>query len=80
MDRQDIEAKLKKIIVEQLDVDEAAVKPEATLIDDLGADSLGLIEIVLATEDAFEIDIPDEDTEKIETVQDALDYLAKRVG
>ncbi|HEX4476340.1 MAG TPA: acyl carrier protein, partial [Polyangiaceae bacterium] len=61
----DITAEVKKIIKEQLDVDEADIKPESTFIDDLGADSLGLVELVLAFEEAFEIDIPDEDTEQI---------------
>ncbi|MCB9584243.1 MAG: acyl carrier protein [Polyangiaceae bacterium] len=70
-----IEAKVKQIIKEQLDVDEADIKAESTFIDDLGADSLGLVELVLAFEEAFEIDIPDEDTEKIRTVQDAVDYI-----
>jgi acyl carrier protein len=73
----DITAEVKRIITEQLDVDEADIKPESTFIDDLGADSLGLVELVLAFEEAFEIDIPDEDTEKIRTVQDAVDYIQK---
>ncbi len=71
----DVTAEVKRIIKEQLDVDEKDIKPEATFIDDLGADSLGLVELVLAFEEAFEIDIPDEDTEKIRTVQDAIDYI-----
>lgn len=71
----DIPVKVKQIIKEQLDVDEKDIKPEATFVDDLGADSLGLVELVLAFEEAFEIDIPDEDTEKIRTVQDAIDYI-----
>jgi acyl carrier protein len=74
---QKIEAEVKRIIKEQLDVDEKDIKPESTFIDDLGADSLGLVELVLAFEEAFEIDIPDEDTEKIRTVQDAVDYIQK---
>jgi acyl carrier protein len=65
------------IIKEQLDVDEKDIKSEASFVDDLGADSLGLVELVLAFEEAFEIDIPDEDTEKIRTVQDAIDYVEK---
>ena len=73
----DITAEVKRIITEQLDVDEADIKNESTFIDDLGADSLGLVELVLAFEEAFEIDIPDEDTEKIRTVQDAIDYIGK---
>ena len=76
----DITAEVKKIIKEQLDVDEADIKPESTFIDDLGADSLGLVELVLAFEEAFEIDIPDEDTEQIRTVQDAVDYIEKHIG
>jgi acyl carrier protein len=74
---QDIPSQVKKIIKDQLDVDEKDIKPESTFIDDLGADSLGLVELVLAFEEAFEIDIPDEDTEKIRTVQDAIDYIEK---
>ncbi|HEY3496576.1 MAG TPA: acyl carrier protein [Polyangiaceae bacterium] len=75
-----ITAEVKKIIKEQLDVDEKDIKPESTFIDDLGADSLGLVELVLAFEEAFEIDIPDEDTEKIRTVQDAVDYIEKHLA
>jgi acyl carrier protein len=71
----DISAEVKRIIKEQLDVEEKDIKPESTFIDDLGADSLGLVELVLAFEEAFEIDIPDEDTEKIRSVQDAIDYI-----
>lgn len=74
---EEIIAKVKQIIKEQLDVDEKDIKPESTFIDDLGADSLGLVELVLAFEEAFEIDIPDEDTEKIRTVQDAVSYIEK---
>ena len=73
----DITKEVKRIITEQLDVDEGDIKAESTFIDDLGADSLGLVELVLAFEEAFEIDIPDEDTEKIRTVQDAIDYIGK---
>ncbi len=74
---QDIGTEVKRIIKEQLDVEEKDIKPESSFIDDLGADSLGLVELVLAFEEAFEIDIPDEDTEKIRTVQDAVDYIGK---
>jgi acyl carrier protein len=75
MAEKDITAEVKRIITEQLDVDEADIKPESTFIDDLGADSLGLVELVLAFEESFDIEIPDEDTEKIRTVQDAVDYI-----
>ena len=74
---QDIASEVKRVIKEQLDVEEKDIKPESTFIEDLGADSLGLVELVLAFEEAFEIDIPDEDTEKIRTVQDAVDYIEK---
>ena len=74
---QDIASEVKRIIKEQLDVEEKDIKPESTFIEDLGADSLGLVELVLAFEEAFEIDIPDEDTQKIVTVQDAVDYIEK---
>lgn len=74
---EDITSEVKRIIKEQLDVEEDDIKPESSFIDDLGADSLGLVELVLAFEEAFEIDIPDEDTEQIRTVQDAVDYIKK---
>jgi acyl carrier protein len=71
-----VEEKLKQIIVEQLGVDEAEVTPSASFVDDLGADSLDIVELVMAFEEAFEIEIPDEDAEKIKTVKDAADYIA----
>jgi len=67
--------KVKEIIVEQLGVDASEVVPEASFIDDLGADSLDIVELIMALEDVFEIEIPDEDAEKITTVQDAIDYI-----
>jgi acyl carrier protein len=79
-DGRNIEAEVKRIIKEQLDVDEADIKLESSFIDDLGADSLGLVELVLAFEESFELDIPDEDTEKIKTVHDAVDYIQKHSG
>lgn len=79
MAERDITAEVKRIIKEQLDVAETEIKPESTFIEDLGADSLGLVELVLAFEEAFEIDIPDEDTEKIRTVKDAIDYIETHV-
>jgi acyl carrier protein len=75
----DLTADVRRIIAEQLDVDEAKVTPEATFIDDLGADSLALVELVLKFEENFKIDIPDEDVEKISTVQDAVEYLKKHM-
>ena len=73
----DIEAKVQEIICEQLDVDAADVVPEASFADDLGADSLDLVELIMAMEEQFEVSIPDEDAEKIETVKDAIDYIKK---
>jgi acyl carrier protein len=72
-----VEEKVKQIIVEQLGVDEAEVTNTASFVDDLGADSLDTVELVMAFEEAFDIEIPDEDAEKIRTVQDAVDYIGK---
>ena len=69
--------KVKQIIVEQLGVDEAEVTASASFVDDLGADSLDVVELVMAFEEAFDIEIPDEDAEKIRTVQEAIDYIGK---
>ena len=72
-----VEERVKQIIVEQLGVEESEVTPNASFVDDLGADSLDTVELVMAFEEAFEIEIPDEDAEKIRTVQDAIDYIGK---
>lgn len=69
--------RLQKIIVDQLGVDIDQVTPDASIADDLGADSLDRVELVMAIEGEFNIEIPDEDAEKIETVQDAIDYVKK---
>jgi len=68
----------KQIIVEQLGVDENQVEPSASFVDDLGADSLDIVELVMAFEEAFGLDIPDEDAEKIKTVQNAIDYIESK--
>ncbi len=70
-----IEERVKKIIVEQLGVKEEQVTNEASFVDDLGADSLDTVELVMALEEEFECEIPDEDAEKITTVQQAIDYV-----
>ena len=70
-----IEERVKKIIVEQLGVKEEDVKPEASFVEDLGADSLDTVELVMALEEEFDIEIPDEEAEKINTVQSAIDYV-----
>ena len=69
------EERIKEIIVEQLGVDEGQITSEASFIDDLGADSLDTVELVMAFEEEFDIEIPDEDAEKIRTVRDVIDYL-----
>ncbi len=73
----EIEEKVRKIICEQLDVPEEDVVPSASFVDDLGADSLDQVELIMAMEEEFDISIPDEDAEKIATVQDAIDYIVK---
>jgi acyl carrier protein len=74
-----IEQRVKDIIVEQLGVEEDEVSPEASFVDDLGADSLDTVELVMAFEEEFNIEIPDEDAEGISTVQDAIDYIKANV-
>ena len=73
----EIEEKIKKIICEQLNVSEEDVVPDASFVDDLGADSLDQVELIMAMEEEFELSIPDEEAEKIGTVQDAIDYIEK---
>ena len=74
---ENVEQRVKKIVAEQLGVNEAEIKNESSFVDDLGADSLDTVELVMAFEEAFDIEIPDEDAEKIRTVQDAVDYIGK---
>ena len=73
---ENIEARVKKIVAEQLGVNEAEVKIESSFVDDLGADSLDTVELVMALEEEFECEIPDEEAEKITTVQQAVDYVS----
>ena len=75
----DIEQRVKKIVAEQLGVNEADIKNESSFVDDLGADSLDTVELVMALEEEFECEIPDEDAEKITTVQQAMDYVNANV-
>lgn len=70
-----VENRVKKIIVDQLGVNEDDVKPQASFVDDLGADSLDTVEMVMSFEEEFGIEIPDEDAEKIKTVQEVIDYV-----
>jgi len=75
---EEIQEKVKKIIAEKLSVELSEVKPEASFVDDLGADSLDLVELIMSMEEEFGVEISDEDAEKILTVQDAMDYIARR--
>jgi acyl carrier protein len=75
VDQTDIESRLKKIVVDNLGVDENEVVPTANFVDDLNADSLDLVELIMSLEEEFGIDISDEEAEKIKTVGDAIDYI-----
>ena len=77
--KKEIAEKVKALISEQLGVDEAEITPSASFADDLGADSLDQVELVMALEETFELEISDADTEKIRTVQDAIEYIEKHV-
>jgi acyl carrier protein len=75
MSPEEIESKVKELICQQLEVSEDLLKPEASFVDDLKADSLAVVELVLALEQEFDLEIPDEDTEQIKTVKNAVDYI-----
>ena len=74
-----VEERVKKIIAEQLGVEEEDIIPESSFVEDLGADSLDTVELVMAFEEEFGIEIPDEDAEKILTVQNSIDYIKERI-
>jgi acyl carrier protein len=80
MDAKQVEEKVKNIIVEQLGVEPEQVKPEAQFVNDLGADSLDTVELIMALEEEFDIEIPDEQAEKIKTVGEALDHIVGKVA
>jgi len=75
-----IEERIKEIIADQLGVEVDKITPEAKFVDDLGADSLDVVELIMAFEEEFGIEIPDEDAEKIQTVGDVINYLKEKVG
>jgi len=75
-----VESKVRKIVMEQLDVNEGEVTSQASFVDDLGADSLDTVEMVMAFEEEFSIEIPDEDAEKIKTVQDSINYISEKAS
>jgi acyl carrier protein len=74
-----MESKVKQIIAEKLGVSEDKITPQASFVDDLGADSLDQVELIMAFEDAFDVEIPDEDAEKLRSVKEALEYLSSKV-
>ena len=76
----EIEDKVRKIIVEQLGVEESQIKDDASFVEDLGADSLDTVELVMTLEEEFECEIPDEEAEKITTVKQAIDYVKKHTN
>ncbi|HUU80058.1 MAG TPA: acyl carrier protein [Acidobacteriota bacterium] len=75
-----VQEKVRKIVCEQLDVAEKDVVPDASFVDDLGADSLDQVELIMAMEEEFDISIPDEDAEKIVTLKDAIEYIKRAIG
>ena len=79
MSSEEVYDKVKEIIVEQLGVAETAITPEASFIDDLGADSLDIVELIMALEEEFDLEIPDADAEKVVTVGDVVDYIKENV-
>jgi len=79
MTPEEIENKVKELICQQLEVSEDQLKPESSFVDDLKADSLAVVELVLALEQEFDLEIPDEDTEQIKTVKNAVDYIKSHV-
>tara|TARA_R110002096_G_scaffold44526_7_gene120189 strand:- start:7315 stop:7554 length:240 start_codon:yes stop_codon:yes gene_type:complete len=79
MTPEEIETKVKELICQQLEVSEDQLKPESSFVDDLKADSLAVVELVLALEQEFDLEIPDEDTEQIKTVKNAVDYITSHV-
>ena len=79
METEEIFEKVKTVIVEQLGIDEASVRMDSSFLDDLGADSLDIVEFIMALEEEFGIEIPDEDVEKIVTVKDEVEYISENI-
>ncbi len=80
MTKADVLARLKEIIIDRLDVEEEQINPEASFVEDLGADSLDIVELIMGIEEEFDIEIPDEDAEKLTTVGEAINYAAAKLG
>lgn len=77
---EEIESRLKEIVMDRLNVDEEQIKPEASFVEDLGADSLDIVELIMGIEEEFDIEIPDEDAEKLTSVGEALNYIKNKLG
>ena len=80
MDAGTIEGRVTELIIDQLGVSKEEANPQASFLDDLGADSLDIVELVMSFEEEFDLEIPDEDAEKIQTIGDAITYLQERIG
>ena len=80
MKKEEVLARLKEIITERLDVEEDQIVPEATFVEDLGADSLDIVELIMGIEEEFDIEIPDEDAEKLTSVGEAMNYTLSKIG
>ena len=80
MNKADVLARLKEIIIDRLDVEEDQIRPEASFVEDLGADSLDIVELIIGIEEEFDIEIPDEDAEKLTTVGEAINYASSKLG
>jgi acyl carrier protein len=80
MKMEEITARLKEIVMDRLDVEEDQIKPDASFVEDLGADSLDIVELIMGIEEEFDIEIPDEDAEKLTNVGEAMDYIKGKLG
>ena len=80
MNLEEVQAKLKEIVMDRLNAEEEQIKPEASFVEDLGADSLDIVELIMGIEEEFDIEIPDEDAEKLTTVGEAMDYVKVKLG
>ncbi|HPX03172.1 MAG TPA: acyl carrier protein [Synergistaceae bacterium] len=80
MKLEEVQAKLKEIVMDRLNAEEEQIKPEASFVEDLGADSLDIVELIMGIEEEFDIEIPDEDAEKLTTVGEAMNYIKAKLG
>ncbi len=80
MKMEEVQSKLKEIVMDRLNAEEDQIKPEASFVEDLGADSLDIVELIMGIEEEFDIEIPDEDAEKLTTVGEAMDYVKTKLG